>query len=285
MFRFGFLLPVIVSCGTLTFTGTLAAQIPPLKYASSKQAESTSRPQGSPEFYGYSRLAISGGISPMGLDAELSTEISSHLNLRVTGSFLDHSIRFNSKGFDGTARLRLASARASLDFYPFRSGIRISPGILLYNQNRVSAADTITSGRSFTLNGDTFYSAHPDQTTGANPVSGTALLNLHAIRPAFTLTGGWGNTISRSGHWSFPVEVGVAFVGAPKLDINLRGWACRDRAETQCADIANPRDPTAIQVQTDLHKQVDKWTEDLNPLRTYPILSAGISYSFGIGRR
>jgi hypothetical protein len=268
----------------------LAAEMPSLNHISAKvrsqaRPESPSSPYQSSQLAQFSRLAISGGISPMGIDAGVSTNLSPHLNLRLTGSLFNHSIQFNSDGFDATARLRLASARASLDVYPFHKGFRLSPGFLFYNQNRVTAADTITSGSSFTLNDDTFYSAHVNPITGAKPVSGIALLNLHAIRPAFTLTGGWGNPLSGGGHWSFPVEVGVAFVGAPKVDVSLRGWACRDRAETQCADIANPGDPIAIQVQTDLHKQVDKWTEDLNPLRTYPIVSAGVSYSFRLGRR
>jgi hypothetical protein len=280
---------IVLSCFCLSSIAALSAQARP-DYSSStskfeRQAQSPVSPVKVGQPTAFSRFAISGGFSPLGIDAQLSANLSSLMNLRLTGSLFDHSIHFNSDGFDATARLRLASARASLDLYPFRGGFRVSPGFLLYNQNRLTAADTIRSGSSFTLKGDTFYSGQADPNTGSKPVSGTALLNLHAIRPAFTLTGGWGNTISRNGHWSFPFEVGVAFVGGPKIDVNLRGWACHDRAETQCTDIANPGDPIAVQVQTDLHKQVDKWTEDLNPLRTYPIVSGGVSYSFGIGRR
>jgi len=102
---------------------------------------------------------------------------------------------------------------------------------------------------------------------------------------AFTITAGWGRVVSRTGHWSFPTEIGVALVGAPKVDVNLRGWACRDRAETQCANIANPTDPLAVRVQSDLRTETGKWAQDLNPLKTYPIISTGISYTFGTGRR
>lgn len=248
-------------------------------------ATAPSSPAGARDETRFSRIALGGGISPLGISAEMTTNLNERLNLRASGSFFSQGIQFNSNGFSTTANLKLASTRTSIDIYPFRSGFRISPGVMIYNQNRVTAADTIAGGSSFTLNDDTFYSARPNTVTGATPVNGTALLNLHSTRPAFTLTGGWGNALMRRGHWSFPVEVGVAFVGAPKLDVNLRGWACHDQAQTECTDIANPNNAIAVQVQNDLKAEVSKWTGDLEPLKTYPIVSAGVSYSFRTGRR
>jgi hypothetical protein len=286
MFRIPNLLQVAVLISSLA--GTSAAQnatlIRPLAIFSDQQ-EAPSRPAGPEMPSAFSRLALSGGFSPLGITFGVSTSLAPSLDLRLTGSLFSHSFRFSSSGFDAIARLRFASGRASLDYYPFHKAFRISPGLLFYNQNRITANDTIEPGSSFTLNGDTFYSAHASERTGASPVNGTALLNLHATRPAFTITAGWGRVVSRTGHWSFPTEVGVALVGAPKVDVNLLGWACRDRAETQCANIANPNDPLAVQVQSDLRTETGKWAQDLNPLKTYPIISSGISYSFGSGRR
>lgn len=233
----------------------------------------------------FSRLSFGGQVSPLGIEVAVSTNLYRHLNLRVIGSMFNQLIPIDSNGFSADARLRLASARTSLDVYPFHHGLRISPGLMFYNQNRVTATDTIAGGTSFTLNDNTFYSAHANQATGATPVNGSALLNLHAARPAFTITAGWGNTAPRNGHWSFPFEAGVALIGAPKIDVNLRGWACQDRGETQCADIGNPSDPIAAEVQDDLHAQVNKWTQDLDWLKTYPIVSVGVAYSFPTGRR
>lgn len=233
----------------------------------------------------FSRVSLSGGISPFGFGAGVATNLNPHLNLRATGNFLDYGITFNTNGFSANAQLKLASARASLDVYPFHSGLRISPGLMFYNQNRVTATNTVAPGSSFTLNGDTFYSANANAATGATPVTGTALLNLHATRPAFTITGGWGNPLTHNGHWSFPFEAGVAFVGAPSVNVNLAGWACYDQAQTQCMSISNPNNPIAVQVQNDLHAQISKWAQDLDPLRTYPIIGGGVAYTFYTGRR
>ena len=38
--------------------------------------------------------------------------------------------------------------------------------------------------------------------------------------------------------------------------------------------------PIAVAIQSNLTAQEAKWTSDLNPLKTYPIVSGGVSYSF-----
>ncbi|WP_348262985.1 hypothetical protein P8935_00155 [Telmatobacter sp. DSM 110680] len=209
----------------------------------------------------FSKGAVGFDVSPLGVGLELTTNLGRHLNLRTSGSMFSHPINFTTNGFRADAQLRLASAGTSLDIYPFGSAFRVSPGILFYNQNRLTAVSMIAGGSSFTLDGDTFYSANANQATGATPLSGRALLSLHTTRPAFSITGGWGNPLTHRGHWSFPVEAGVAFVGSPALHVKLAGWACHDQAQTQCADIANPDNPIALQVQSDLNAEVSKWTK------------------------
>jgi hypothetical protein len=216
---------------------------------------------------------------------QVATNVNSHFNLRGTGNLFNYSTTFTTSGITAAAKLNLASAGASLDVYPFRSGFRISPGVLFHNQNQVTATASVPAGTSFTLNDQTFYSANTNAVTGAVPVNGNAVLGLNTHETAFSITTGWGNMIRRSGrHWSFPFEIGVAFIGAPTLKVNLGGWVCYDQAQTECADIASTTDPIAIAVQSNLTAQVAKWTKDLNLLKTYPIVSGGIAYSFG-GRR
>jgi len=178
-----------------------------------------------------SRIAIGVGVSPLGPQLQVATNLNRHFNVRGTGSFFAYSTDFTTNGINATAKLNLASAGASVDIYPFRAGFRISPGALVYSQNRLTAVAAVPGGSSFTLNGNTFYSANANTTTGATPINGTGTLGLHTSRPAFTVTTGWGNVIPASGrHWSFPFEVGVAFIGAPALNVNLGGSVCLDQA-------------------------------------------------------
>jgi hypothetical protein len=233
----------------------------------------------SPSARPFSKVAVGTGISPLGIQLSMTTNVNPHLNLRTTGNVFNYSTNFTASGIGANAKLGMKSAGTALDIYPFHNGFRISPGLLFYNGNQVTADASVAAGESFTLNDHTYYSAH------AHPVNGNALLSLHTTNPAFTVTTGWGNTIPRKGHWSFPFEVGVALTGAPSLKVKLGGWACYDQAQTLCTDITSKTDPIALEIQSNLAAQVDKWTRDVEPLKTYPIASFGVAYSFGLRNR
>lgn len=233
----------------------------------------------------FSQIAFGGGISPLGIQLSLTANLTQHFNLRSTGNVFGYSTNFTTSGIGADAKLSMKSAGAALDVYPFHKGFRVSPGLLFYNGNRINANASVAGGTSFTLNGQTYYSANANSSTGASPVNGNALLSLHTTNPAFTITTGWGNTVPSKGHWSFPFELGAAFTGAPSLKVNLGGWACYDQAQTLCTDISSKTDPIAIRIQNDLSAQVTKWTKDIEPLKTYPIASFGVAYSFGLRRR
>jgi hypothetical protein len=219
----------------------------------------------------FSAIAFGGGVSPLGVNMQMATNLNRHVNLRGTGNIFNYNIsNFTTNGFTVGGKLNLTSASTAIDLYPFANhGFRISPGALLYNQNAASANFSVTPGQSFTLNNTTYYSS----TT--NPVTGLGVLGLHPQKTAFTATTGWGNMIpSRGGHWSFPVELGAAFTGAPTLNMNLTGVAC-DKTGVYCMNVGT--DPT---IQANLQAQVAKYQKDLNPLKTYPIVSFGLAYSF-----
>jgi hypothetical protein len=230
-----------------------------------------------------SRLAIGPQISPLGVGAEAAVNISQHFDGRVTGSLFSYSTSFTTSGFNIDANLHLASAGASLDYYPFHNGFRLSPGILVYNQNRANANAPVTPGTSFELNDQTFYAATPNPSLGITALSGKGSLNLHPTRPAFTATTGWGSLIPRSGRrWAIPFEIGVAFTGSPDLKMNLSGWACYDQAQTLCTNVNDPANPISVQIQNDLQAQLAKWKSDLDTLKFYPIISTGIVFNFNI---
>ena len=230
----------------------------------------------SPAARPFSKVAFGTGISPLGVQLSMTTFLSPHFNLRTSGNLFNYANTFTASVIGARATLNMKSAGTALDIYPFHKGFRISPGLLFYNGNQVTADASVAAGENFTLNDQTYYSSR------THPVTGNALLNLHTTHPAFTVTTGWGNTIPRKGHWSFPFELGVALTGAPSLKVNLGGWACYDPAQTLCTDIASKTDPIALQIQDNLAVQVDKWTRDVEPLKTYPIASFGVAYSFGL---
>ncbi len=270
--------------------GSMAAQTPSL--SSSLAANDTEGgsyrptpavPSGRASDAPFSRVALGGGFTTLGPGVQITTNLADHLNLRLSGNGFHYGTNFSTNGFDANAKLNMISAGAAADFYPFHKGFRISPGILVLNNNKVTATSVAAGGTSFTLNDTTYYSASANAATGATPLHADGSLGLNTNKPAFTLTTGWGNTIPRNGgHWSFPAEVGVAFIGSPAVHVTLSGWACQDQAQTQCSDVTSTTDATAQDVQSNLAAQIAKWKSDLDALKTYPVLSFGVAYSFAV---
>jgi hypothetical protein len=242
----------------------------------------------------FSAFALGGGVSLMGVNMQAATNVNRYLNLRGSGNIFNYSVNnisVNGSSSDGSlstnglnldGKVNMATGGVSLDYYPFPThGFRLSPGVLLYNQNQISANATEAAGNSFTLNGNSYYSATANAITGAAPLNVAANLGLNTHKHALTLTTGWGNMIPRKGgHWSFPFEIGAAFTGTPSLNVGLTGWACVDQAQTECSNVADTSNPIGAAVQSDLSAQVSKWKKDLDPLKAYPIFSFGASYSF-----
>jgi hypothetical protein len=227
----------------------------------------------------FSAVAFGGGMSLMGVNLQAATNVNRYLNLRGTGNFFNYTTNnISTNGFDLTGKANFATAGVSLDYYPIpRMGFRVSPGMLFYNQNGISATATPQPGKSFSLNGYDYYPDAVTETT--DPFQVTANLGLNTHKQAFTLTTGWGNMIPRKskdllfGHLSFPFEIGAAFTGVPTINMQLQGWAC-DNKGANCVNMAT--DPTA---QGNLNDQLVKWRKDLNPLQVYPIFSFGVAYS------
>jgi len=220
----------------------------------------------------FSQFAIGAGVGVMGVNLQAATNLNRFMNLRAVGNVLNYDVNdISTNGFNVNAKLNMATAGASVDIFPFpKHGLRFSPGVLFYNQNAASATFTVQDGTSFSLDDYTYYSSK------SNPVRGTGAFGLHKQNPAFTITTGYGNMIPRKGgHISFPFELGVAFIGAPAINVALtQGQVCNAQG-LFCVDVA-----TDATVQANLQAQVNKYKNDLDPLKTFPIVSFGVAYNF-----
>lgn len=224
----------------------------------------------------FSRFGVGGGIGIGGVNLQAATNLNRYSNLRVSGNVFSYGVSdITTNGFTANGNLDFATLGASFDYFPWPThGFRVSTGLLLYNENSLTASAMVASGQSFTLNDVDYYSM------ASNPIRAKAKVGLNATNPAFTLTTGWGNMISRKGgHWSFPFELGAAFVGSPSFKMTMTGTAC-DSTGTTCVNAA-----TDSGVQHNLQAQIDKYKKDVDALKVFPIFSIGVSYNFDIRKR
>lgn len=232
----------------------------------------------------FSRMGIGADVSPLGVGIKTAIILNTVLDARLMGNYFSFDTgRVEVDNINVDAKLHLASAAASLDWYPFRSVWRFSVGTLFYNDNKISGSARIVSGNTITLNGQDFYSANPNPVTGATPLTGTGVLGLHTHEPALILSGGFGRFIPRSQrHWSFPSEFGVAFMGSPSVNATASGWACLDAAQAQCANLSDPTSPVATQFHDALQAQITKWRRSVSSFSVYPLFSYSVVYSFNL---
>jgi hypothetical protein len=215
----------------------------------------------------FSRLGIGVKISLLGAGVEAATPITANSNLRGGFNIFSYDQNFNEDGITYDGQLRLRSAEAHYDWFPFHGSFHVSPGVLVYNGNQVTANASVPGGSTFTLN-DTTYTSSP-----TDPITGTGKVDFIKAGPMFTV--GWGNLLPRNHrHFSFPVELGVIYTGAPRTALSMGGTAC-DSTGLNCLDVSSN-----AAFQADVQAQQNKFNKDISPFRFYPVISAGFAVNF-----
>ncbi len=224
----------------------------------------------------FSALAIQVKVGLGGFGIDIATPVTSRLNLRGGATFLSYNPNLTIDGETILGDIQLKSVSENFDFFPFGNRFRISPGVVFYNGNHISATTSVPGGQSFTLN-DVQYLSSP-----SDPIRGTFGLSFgNQLAPSLTM--GFGNMIPRNGgHWSVPFEIGAEYLGKkPVIALSLGGTACQmSTAPSNCSSVAS--DPTTQ--QNVLAEQADLNSDIPSALRFFPIVSIGVSYRFNLTR-
>lgn len=207
-------------------------------------------------------------VSLLGFGAEGAVRLSNRTNVRAGFNMISYSRGFNKDGVDYAGQLNFKTFEAHYDVFPFAKSFHISPGVLVYAADPITATASVPGGQNFSLGGVSYYS------DPADPVHGNGKINFNRAAPMVTV--GWGNLIPRSEtkHFSIPVEFGVAFQGSPKATLALAGTAC-DSTLTVCQNAAT--NPT---IQSNVVSEQNKVNNSMSFFKVYPIISVGLGYKF-----
>jgi hypothetical protein len=222
---------------------------------------------------GYAQESDSGSFgiavkaSTLGLGGEAAYRLTHRTNLRAGFNAFQYSRGFDKDGFSYNGQLSFKTFEAHYDIFPFAGAFHISPGLLVYAADPITATALVPGNHSFSL-GDSSYISDP-----ADPVTGTGKVRFSQAAP--TVTAGWGNLVSRKEgkHFSIPFEVGVAFQGAPKASLGLRGSAC-DQSGLNCRSVSDPL------IQSNIVSEQNKINDSMSFFKAYPIISVGFGYKF-----
>jgi len=208
------------------------------------------------------KLGVGIKAGTLGIGFQVGTSLTSRVNVRGGANFLNYSDSITQSGVVYNGTLALRSVEAKLDLFVI-GGFRVTPGLLLYNDNHITATASASAGQSFTLGGTTYVSSASD------PLRGSAPVTLNRFAPSLGI--GFGNLLPRSfRHWSLSTDLGVVFQGSPKLDLALGGTACVNGIV--CQPIMSL--PGASQ---NIESERLKIQDDLKPFKYYP----EVSFMFG----
>jgi hypothetical protein len=211
------------------------------------------------------RIAAGVKVSTLGIGFEGTTAVTRSSNVRGAFNFFNYDHTYNKDGITYDAMAGFRSLQFTYDQYLIK-GIHVSPGLLAYNGTHSDGTAFVPSGQTFTLGGVRYFSGQGD------PVNGTARVDFRTAAPLVLI--GVGNPLPRSGRrFGFNVEAGIVFQGSPHTTLNLTGTACAVGPTVGCVNAAtNPA------VQSNIQAQEAKITNDLDPLKYYPVLSFGVSW-------
>ena len=202
----------------------------------------------------------------LGIGIQVGTALAQRINLRGGVNFFKYSDSLSKDGALYAGTLNLKSVEAKLDLFVI-GGFRVTPGLLLYNGNNISATASVASNQTFTLNGVSYSSS------ASNPITGNAALTLNKFAP--TLGIGFGNLLPRSArHFSLSTDLGVVFQGSPQFALSLAGTGCVN-GTTNCQTINNLPGAAA-----NIEAERVKIQNDASPFKYYPEVSLMLGYKF-----
>jgi hypothetical protein len=201
----------------------------------------------------------------LGVGAEVATRVTHHTNARTGFNILGYSRNFSKDGINYGGHLSFRTVEAHYDIYPWAGNFHVSPGVLAYMGNPITANAIVPGNQSFSLGGQTYYS------DPSAPVTANGKMNFNQVSPTATI--GWGNLVRRNKRFSIPVEIGAAFQGSPKTTLNLTGNVC-NAPGIACTSTSNSA------VQSNVVGEQVKINKSLSAFKVYPIISVGFGYKF-----
>ena len=204
--------------------------------------------------------AVAVSVGSLGIGGDFALSMTRRSNVRMGFNFFDHSDTFDKDNVTYKGTLGLRSFTTQYDYFLFK-GFHVSPGVMLYDGNNVSANINAATGTSFSLGGHQYTSSG---------LTGTGKLSLNTAAPMLLF--GFGNLVPRSHrHVSVSFDMGAAYQGAPKTTLNLSGTVCDSSG---CLPVTNSA------VQANVVAEQAKLNKSASPFRYYPVAKLSLGYKF-----
>ena len=218
----------------------------------------------------FSEMGLATRIGLAGIGFDVATPLAAKFNVRAGADFFSYATTFQEEGANVGINLHLRSGHAALDWFPLGGRLRLSPQVVLGNNNRILATAIIPSGSTVTLNGQDYVSSAID------PLHGSGRIDFRKVSPGISL--GFGNLIPRDrSRFSIPVEMGFYYAGQPTLQVAFSGSACDPHYSASVGCESVNQDAGFQQNLATFRARND---HNLSYASFFPIFSVGFGYRF-----
>jgi hypothetical protein len=210
-------------------------------------------------------LASSAALAQVGVTADLGSTgagfhvvvpMESDLNGRFGINYFKHDFNKTSSGIDYDVKGKLQTFDLLFDWYALSGSKFHLTGGLVYNGNRFDAHGKADPLGKFNLNSNVYSAAD------VGILSGRV-----AYRKAAPYLGiGWGNALAENSRWNLNADLGAFYQG--NANVNLTSIGCTT-SQLVCQTLA--KDVEAVR---------QRFGDDLNKFKVYPVLRASLSYRF-----
>ena len=191
-------------------------------------------------------------ISTLGAGLEVAKGFTPHFGLRAGFNYFSYGYDATESDVSYELDLELKSFGILADWHPFKGAFRLSGGLLINGNGLDGSAKP--SG-TFDI-GDTTY-------TNAQINSLDLEISYNTVAPYFGL--GWDSTFGDQDNWGFAFDLGLIYSGSPEAILNINHNLTGVAKSTLEAEKA---------------KEQNNLQEDLDSLKWWPVISAGLVYQF-----
>ncbi len=202
-------------------------------------------------------IGIYAKAGTLGLGGGIGYGIGDTVTARVGYTAFNLNRDINSSDVDYKGSFKLGGAEALLDWHPFEGTFRVTGGVI-FSRNKINVDAKLN--RTVTINGVDYNPGDLGDLSGD--------VKFKSTTPYLGI--GWGNVAGKNGNFHFVADIGVQYLGSPKVNLNAsctaQGLAT---APTECAQL----DQNVQAEERDLNKEVDNY-------KWWPVISVGLAYRF-----
>ncbi len=202
-------------------------------------------------------LGVYAKAGTLGFGGGIGMGLTESLNARLGYTTYDYDRDLETDDVDYKGELKLGGGEAMLDWHPFNGSFRVTGGVI-FSRNKIDVDAKLN--RDVTVNDVTYDAGDLADMSGD--------IKFKSTTPYLGI--GWGNVVGENGNFHFVADIGVQYLGSPRVNLDARCSAQGAlAAPVECA-----------QLDENVQAEEDELNDEADSYKFWPVLNIGLAYRF-----